>query len=197
VIPDRESLIKIFSYYRDAEIRGAALLMKMMARIKDPEAQVLFTRHIDDETRHAWLWTKRIKDEGGLPVAVPDGYQRRLGKALGIPSSMADLFALTVVAEERAQQRYLEHLRSPSCDAKTQKVLRAVTRDEKWHIAWMEEFLIDMARADGIEDDVRETFARYREIEERVFGEMKEIEREWIGFSFSDLNGSTPASSAG
>src|SRR6187397_2542900 len=84
MVPDRESLIRIFSYYRDAEIRGAALLMKMMARERDPEAQVLFSRHIDDETRHAWLWTKRIKDEGALPVEVPDGYQRRLGKALGI-----------------------------------------------------------------------------------------------------------------
>ena len=100
--PDRNSLVRIFSYYRDAENRGAALLMKMMARERDPEAQVLFSRHIDDETRHAWLWTKRIKDEGALPVEVPDGYQRRLGKALGIPTTLVDLFALTVVVEERS-----------------------------------------------------------------------------------------------
>jgi hypothetical protein len=89
-----DALIKVFSYYRDAEMRGASLLIKMMARIKDPEAQVLFSRHIDDETRHAWLWTKRIKDEGGLPVEVPDGYQRRLGKALGLPTSIGDLFVV-------------------------------------------------------------------------------------------------------
>ena len=121
MVPDRESLVRIFSYYRDAEIRGAALLMKMMARERDPEAQVLFSRHIDDETRHAWLWTKRIKDEGALPVEVPDGYQRRLGKALGIPTSLVDLFALTVVVEERSVKRYTEHARSPICDPKTRR----------------------------------------------------------------------------
>ena len=76
-------LIKVFSYYRDAEMRGASLLMRMMMRVKDPDAQVLFSRHVDDETRHAWLWTKRIKDEGGLPVEVPDGYQRRLSDDAG------------------------------------------------------------------------------------------------------------------
>jgi rubrerythrin len=93
--PTKEGMIKLFSVYRDAEIRGAALLMKLMQREKDPEAQVLFSRHIDDETRHAWMWTRRIKQEGGLPVEVPDGYQRQLGKALGIPTSVIDLFALT------------------------------------------------------------------------------------------------------
>ena len=185
--PDRESLIKIFSYYRDAEVRGAGLLMKMMGRVKDPEAQVLFTRHIADETRHAWLWTKRIKDEGGLPVVVPDGYQRRLGKALGVPASVLDLFALTVVVEERAQKRYHEHARSPVCDEKTHKVLQAVTTDERWHIAWMEEYLANLARQQGDQERVRETFERYRHAEEHVFSEMQAIEREWIGFSFSDL----------
>jgi rubrerythrin len=184
--PDRDSLIRIFSYYRDAEIRGAGLLMKMMGRVKDPEAQVLFTRHIADETRHAWLWTKRIREEGGVPVEVPDGYQRRLGKALGIPASIVDLFALTVVVEERAQRRYGEHARSPACDEKTRKVLVAVTTDERWHIAWMEEYLTGIARARGEESHVHETFARYRAAEERVYAEMLAIERDWIGYSFSD-----------
>jgi rubrerythrin len=187
MVPDRESLIKIFSYYRDAEIRGAALLMKMMARERDPEAQVLFSRHIDDETRHSWLWTKRIKDEGALPVEVPDGYQRRLGKALGIPTSLVDLFALTVIVEERSVKRYTEHASSPICDAKTREVLDAVTQDERWHISWMEEWLGKLARARGKQDDVGATLARYRRVEDEVFEEMKDLERDWIGFSFSDF----------
>lgn len=186
MVPDRESLIRIFSYYRDAEIRGAALLMKMMARERDPEAQVLFSRHIDDETRHAWLWTKRIKDEGALPVEVPDGYQRRLGKALGIPTSLVHLFALTVIVEERSAKRYSEHERSPICDPKTRAVLQEVTQDERWHISWMEEWLMKLARAEGKEGQVRDTLAYYRTVEEEVFEEMKDLEREWIGFSFSD-----------
>ena len=196
--PDRETLIKVFSYYRDAEMRGAQLLIKMIRRVKDPEAQVLLTRHIADETRHAWLWTKRIKDEGGLPVEVPDGYQRRLGKALGIPASLADLFALSVVVEERAQKRYDEHARSRRCDDKTLKVLRAVTSDEKWHVAWMEEYVLSDARERDAEDAVRDKFAHYRAVEAEVFGHMLSMERDWLGFSFSELSDETDqARSAG
>jgi rubrerythrin len=184
-----DALIKVFSYYRDAEMRGASLLIKMMARIKDPEAQVLFSRHIHDETRHAWLWTKRIKDEGGLPVEVPDGYQRRLGKALGVPTSILDLFALTVIVEERAQRRYVDHAASTLCDDKTLAVLSEVTKDEKWHIAWMEDYLVTLAAGPHAEERARDTLSRYRSIEQGVFEEMKELERSWLGFSFSDPAG--------
>ena len=189
-----DALIKVFSYYRDAEMRGASLLIKMMARIKDPEAQVLFSRHIHDETRHAWLWTKRIKDEGSLPVHVPDGYQRRLGKALGIPTSILDLFALTVIVEERAHKRYAEHAASPLCDDKTLAVLSDVTKDEKWHVAWMEDYLVTLAKGPRAGEHARDTLARYRSVEQGVFEEMKELERSWLGFSFSDpVGGSATA----
>ena len=184
---DTQGLVRLFSYYRDAEIRGAGLLMKMMNRVEDPEAQVLFSRHIDDETHHSWLWTKRIKDEGALPVPVPDGYQRRLGKALGIPRGLTDLFALTVVVEERSQRRYTEHAASPVCDPKTLVILEQLTKDETWHIAWMEDWLFKMAREKGAEDQAREKLDRYREVETEVFEDMKQLEREWLGFSFSDL----------
>jgi tRNA isopentenyl-2-thiomethyl-A-37 hydroxylase MiaE len=133
------------------------------------------------------MWTKRITDEGGLPVPVPDGYQRRLGKALGIPGNIIDLFALTVIVEERSQKRYTAHATSPICDDRTRDVLHAVTKDEKWHVAWMEDYLMVMAREQAREDRVRETLGRYRVVEEQVFEEMREMEREWIGFSFSDL----------
>jgi rubrerythrin len=185
--PSSESLVKLFSYYRDAEIRGAALLMKMMQRERDPEAQVLFSRHIADETRHAWMWTKRIKDEKALPVEVPDGYQRRLGKALGIPGNLIDLFALTVVVEERSAKRYTEHASSSICDEVSRPILVELTKDEKWHVAWMEDWLVKIARDQGKEDVLPETMERYRRIEEEVFGEMKEMERGWLGFSFSDF----------
>lgn len=184
--PTKESLIKLFSYYRDAEIRGAGLLMKMMQREKDPEAQVLFSRHIDDETRHAWMWTRRIKQVGGLPVEVPDGYQRRLGKALGIPTSIVHLFALTVVVEERSAKRYTEHASSALCDDETRAVLTEITKDEKWHISWMEEWLYKIAAERGEEPQAREQLSRFRELEEEVFTEMKDWERTWLGFSFSD-----------
>lgn len=182
-----ESLIKIFSFYRDAEIRGAALLMKMTQREKDPEAQVLFSRHIADETRHAWLWTKRIRQLGGMPVEVPDGYQRRLGKALGVPANIVDLFALTVIVEERSVRRYSEHAASRYCDPQTREVLEELTKDEKWHISWMEEWMLRLARQRGIEERALERLARFRKVEHEVFEAFKEDERRWLGFSFSDV----------
>lgn len=184
--PSTEALIKIFSFYRDAEIRGASLLMKMTQWEKDPEAQVLFSRHVADETRHAWLWTKRIRQLGGLPVEVPDGYQRRLGKALGIPFNIVDLFALTVVVEERSVSRYTEHAASRYCDEQTREVLVELTKDEKWHISWMEEWMYRLARQRGAEEKAKAQLARYRLLEKDVFEDFKDDERKWIGFSFSD-----------
>jgi bacterioferritin (cytochrome b1) len=182
-----ESQLRLCSYYRDAEIRGATLLMKMMQWEKDPEAQVLFSRHVADETRHAWLWTKRIRALGGLPVEVPDGYQRRLGKALGIPANIVDLFALTVVVEERAVSRYMQHAASRYCDEATREVLDELTKDEKWHISWMEEWMYRLStQRYGSDEKARTQMERYRRVEAEVFEAFKEDERSWLGFSLSD-----------
>lgn len=179
-------LIQLFSYYRDAELRGATLLLKLTARVEDPESQVKLSRHLADETRHAWLWTKRITDLGYEPVHVKDGYQTRIGRAVGIPRSLIDLFALTVVVEERAQRRYLEHARRTDVDAETLDILHEVTKDEKWHIGWINDELHGMARANGGESALRDTLYRYRDIDKQVVADLVAKEREAFGFSFSD-----------
>lgn len=179
-------LIQLFSYYRDAELRGATLLLKLTARVEDPESQVKLSRHLADETRHAWLWTKRITDLGYEPVHVKDGYQTRIGRAVGIPRSLIDLFALTVVVEERAQRRYLEHARRTDVDAETLDILHEVTKDEKWHIGWINDELHGMARANGGESALRDTLYHYRDIDKQVVADLVAKEREAFGFSFSD-----------
>ena len=179
-------MIHLYSYYRDAELRGATLLLKLTMRVEDTESQVKLSRHLADEPRHAWLWTKRITDLGYEPVLVDDGYQTRIGKAVGIPRSLIDLFALTVVVEERAQRRYIEHSRRPDVDPVTLELLHEVTKDEKWHIGWIKNELKDMARANGGEAKMRETLQRYRDIDRQVVAEMVAKEREAFGFSFSD-----------
>lgn len=179
-------LIQLFSYYRDAELRGATLLLKLTARVEDPESQVKLSRHLADETRHAWLWTRRITDLGYEPVHVKDGYQTRIGRAVGIPRSLIDLFALTVVVEERAQRRYLEHARRKDVDAETLDILHEVTKDEKWHIGWINDELHGMARANGGESALRDTLYHYRDIDKQVVADLVAKEREAFGFSFSD-----------
>ncbi len=180
-----ENLLTMFSYYRDAELRGATLLLKLMQRLDDPDAQVKLSKHLEEETHHAWLWTKRITDLGGLPVRVDDGYQRRIGREIGIPKTYEQLFALTVVVEERAQQRYLAHAASPTVDPETRAILHEVTKDEKWHITWMENKLREMAGPDG-RARVEALLAHYREVDRRVFRELESKEREAFGFSLSE-----------
>lgn len=179
-------MIHLYSYYRDAELRGATLLLKLIRRVDDSEAQVKLSRHLADETRHAWLWTKRIVDLGGIPVRVADGYQTRIGLEVGIPKTLVDLFALTVVVEERAQRRYLEHARRLDVDPETLEILHEVTKDEKWHIGWIKTKLKELAAANGGEEKMLATLERYREIDRRVVADLVAKEREAFGFSFSD-----------
>ncbi len=182
-------MIYLYSYYRDAELRGATLLLKLTMRVEDTESQVKLSRHLADETRHAWLWTKRITDLGYEPVLIDDGYQTRIGRAVGIPRSLIDLFALTVVVEERAQRRYIEHARRTDVDPETLDILHEVTKDEKWHIGWIKNALQEMARANGGEGKMRASLQRYRDIDRQVVADLMVKERETFGFSFSDAPG--------
>jgi rubrerythrin len=177
--------ILMFSYYRDAEIRGATLLMKLLQRFEDPDAQIKLTKHLADEVRHAWLWTKRITDLGGVPATVDDGYQRRIGREVGIPKTLEQILALTIVVEERAQRRYLAHAASPSVDAETRAVLHEVTKDEKWHLSWIEDKLRELAGPDG-QARVTALLARYRDVDRRVFAALEAKERAAFGVSVSD-----------
>jgi bacterioferritin (cytochrome b1) len=182
-------LVTLFSYYRDAELRGATLLLKLLQRMDDdPDAQVKLTKHLEDEVRHAWLWTKRITDLGGLPEKVEDGYQRRIGLEVGVPRTLEQLLALTIIVEERAQTRYLAHAAAPGVDVETLTVLHEVTKDEKWHLAWIEHKLHELAGVDGAER-VQQLLVRYREVDRRVFAELESKERATFGFSLADAAG--------
>lgn len=172
-----EQEVLVYSYYRDAELRGSNLLFRLMRMVDDPEAQMNLTEHLADETRHAWLWTERIKELGAAPVAVDDGYQVRIGKRAGMPRSVFDLFALTVVVEQRALRRYQQHLRRPEVSERTREVLEAVTKDEAWHIDWMRTKAREMAAKAGDPDLMDRALRRYREIDEAVMAELDEKER--------------------
>ena len=182
-------LVTLFSYYRDAELRGATLLLKLLQRMEDPDAQVKLTKHLEDEVRHAWLWTKRITDLGGVPEKVSDGYQRRIGREVGIPRTLEQLLALTIVVEERALTRYLTHAAASEVDTETRAVLHEVTKDEKWHLSWIEHKLRELAGPDG-EGRVNQMLGRYRDVDRRVFADLESKERETFGFSLADATAS-------
>ncbi len=177
--PDVRKLIAVCSYYRDAELRGSNLLYRMLRFIDDPEAQMSLSEHLADETRHAWLWTKRIKELGGVPLKVEDGYQVRIGRKAGIPRDPIDLFALTVVVEQRALRRYQEHLKRDDLDAETRRVLEEVTKDEGWHVDWMRRKAREWSARDGNPARFDDAVKRFREVDREVIAELNEMERDY------------------
>ena len=170
--------ILIFSVYRDAELRGARLLFNLIGHMKDGDAQLKMAKHLADETRHAWLWTRRIADLGGTPLILADGYQRRLGLRTGVPKTIIDLLALTVVVEERAQSRYNAHMALPNVDAETMEVLKAVTKDESWHLSWIEKEMHEIAKSQGHEEQAEKSLDRYRKIDREVYATIAADEAE-------------------
>ena len=173
-----EKQILIFSFYRDAELRGARLLFNLLGHMKGGEAQLKMTAHLADETRHAYLWTKRISELGGAPIMMDDGYQRRLGLRTGVPKTLIDLLALTVVVEERAQSRYNAHMALPNVDPETREVLKSVTKDESWHLSWIEKEMREIARAQGSEAQADKALERYRAIDREVYATLAADEAE-------------------
>jgi bacterioferritin (cytochrome b1) len=173
--------VAVFSYYRNAEQHGSNLLFRLLRHLDDPDAQIALSQHLADETRHAWLWTQRIVRAGGKPLVVCDGYQTRIGRMAGIPRDLNDLLALTVVVEQRALRRYQQHLRRPDVDPDTQEVLRAVTKDEAWHIDWIRDLGRRMAKQSGQSDRFEQSIARYRAIDKEVVAHLEEAERALAG----------------
>ena len=178
-------VILMLNYYRDAELRGANLLFRLMSHLDDPDSQVKLSLHLADETRHAWLWTKRITDLGGDPAKVADGYQTRIGLRV-VPRNLIDILALTVVVEERSYQRYMEHAQRPNVDPETLALLGEVTKDEKWHIAWIKGKLEEIAATEGGSERMNEALERYREIDQQVYGELLAKERATFGEDLSE-----------
>ena len=174
-------VILLMNYYRDAELRGANLLFRLMSHLDDPDSQLKLALHLADETRHAALWTKRINDCGGAPARIADGYQNRIGLRV-VPRNLIDILALTVVVEERAYQRYMEHAARPGVDPAITEVLREVTKDEKWHISWIKGKLEEIAGAEeGGLQRMSEALERYREIDKQVYSELLAKERAAFG----------------
>lgn len=173
-------VIELLSYYRDAELHGATLLLRLIKLMDDPDSQVKLSLHLAEETHHAWLWTNRIKELGGEPMRVLDGYQKRIGMRT-IPRTLIDLLALTVVVEERSFARYQEHAERPSTDQATLEVLQEVTKDEKWHISWIRNKLMELAAEDGGEEQAMAAMEKYRKIDEQVYGELRAKEIEAFG----------------
>ena len=179
-MPIDDHLVTVLSYYRSAELHGAALLLRLLVRMPDNTAmQVQLTRHVADETRHAWLWTQRIIDMGATPVPVTLGYQERLALRLR-PRGVAELLALSILVERRSFERYQAHASRPDVDAQTRKVLRAVMADELWHVESLTGYVHDLPLIPEERSRLDATMERFRAVEQEVFETLIGMERDAV-----------------
>lgn len=140
--------IWLLNQYRAAEVTGASAILRMGRLCDDLTLSTNLSRHLRDEAVHAWLWTKAIRDLGGEIVEVAEPYQARLAYHFGFPRTLTDLLALTWVSESRGVQQYQAHLDLIRREPGISRTLRAILKDENWHVRYIREELTSRARGD-------------------------------------------------
>ncbi len=140
--------VRLLNEYRAAEVHGAGAIMRMGRLADSSSLSSDLSRHMRDEAIHAWLWTKAINEIGGEIIDVDQPYQARLSAHFGIPRTLTDMLALTLVSEKRGVAQYNEHLDLPGIPSRIQRTLRGILKDENWHVRYISEELQHRARAD-------------------------------------------------
>ncbi len=175
--PDRR--IWLLNQYRAAEVHGAGAIMRMGKLADNSELRASLSRHLRDEAVHAWLWTRTIQELDGEVYSVPEAYQTRLSTHYGIPTSLNDLLALTLVSEKRGLQQYIDHLDIPEVSGSIHRTLRGILKDEEWHVRYIREELDGRMRHDR---EVLSLIERAEEADERAVAELREESTDPIGW---------------
>lgn len=172
-----ENELWILSFYRVSEIGGALFFGRLARALGPSPVQVDLSKHFADEAQHAWLWTDCIARLGAAPLRLDETYQGRYAAALGVPSNLMEVLAVTQVFERRVVQQYARHARVPGLDPVVRATLDAILRDERWHVRWVGQALQGMAAEHGenaVAAAVRRCVEADREIHRRINAEHAE-----------------------
>lgn len=168
-----ENELWILSYYRASELAGALVMGRLAGLTDDDDLRVHLTEHCAEEANHAWLWTQTILEVGSTPRRVSETYQDRYCKAIGPPTTVLDVLALTQVFERRVVKHFRDHLRRPGTHPAVARTLQRMIAEEAGHIGWVKKRLDDWAiKAGGAA--VSETLQRFREVDQRVYAGLVE-----------------------
>jgi len=176
---DISDLMWLLNQYRAAEVHGAGAIMRMGKLADQSSLRTSLSRHLRDEAVHAWLWTRAIEELGGEVVAVPEPYQAKLSAYYGLPTSLNDLLALTLVSEKRGLQQYVDHLETPEVSTAIHRTLRGILKDEEWHVRYIKEELDERLRHDR---EVMKLIERAEEADERAVAELRGATTDPIGW---------------
>src|SRR5438876_94047 len=95
----------LLNFYRASQLHSGLILGQMVRRTNDARLILSLTRHSAEEVMHAQLWTETIIAIGGRPASVRDTYQTRYAAAMGAPTSVLEVLALTQIFARRLHQR--------------------------------------------------------------------------------------------
>lgn len=138
---DPDDPLWILNQFRAAEVHGAGAIMRMGRLADSAVLRADLSRHLRDEAVHAWLWSRTIGDLGGEIADVPQPYQGKLSQHFGIPGSLIDMLALTLVSERRGLAEYLSHVDESELPESIRRTLRGILKDEEWHVRYITEEL--------------------------------------------------------
>ena len=138
-ITDRE--LTLLNFYRASELHGGLVLGRLVQHVRDPQLMTQLTAHSAEELMHAQLWTQAIFAVGGRPSPTSDTYQARYAAALGAPTSLLEVLALTQVFERGVYRHFVMHLRRPGTHRIVQATLRRMLADERGHLSWVRDWL--------------------------------------------------------
>jgi acyl carrier protein len=166
-----ENELWLLSYYRESELAGALLMGRLARETDDDDLRVRLTEHCAEEARHAWAWTETILKVGGTPRRVSETYQSRYHAAVGNPSNLLEVLALTQIFERRVVRHFKAHLMWPGTHPEVLKTLQQLIDEEVGHIRWVKDRLDDYAAVNG-ETVVKEMLDRFQRIDEQVYNEL-------------------------
>ena len=172
---DPEDPLWILNQYRAAEVHGAGAIMRMGRLAETSSLRADLSRHLRDEAVHAWLWTRAISDLGGAVVEIDQPYQARLASHFGIPKTLNDMLALTLVSEKRGLAEYESHVDETELPDAIRRTLRGILKDEQWHVQYIGEEL-DRRRHDS--PAVAAAMSRAEEADVRAVAELEQLAAE-------------------
>ena len=164
----------LLSYYRESELAGALLMGRLARETDDDDLRVRLTEHCAEEARHAWAWTETILRVGGTPRRVSETYQSRYHAAVGNPSNLLEVLALTQIFERRVVRHFKAHLSWPGTHPEVARTLQQLIDEEVGHIRWVKDRLDAHAAIHG-ESVVKEMLDRFRRIDEQVYNELRQF----------------------
>ncbi len=168
-----ENELWLLSYYRESELAGSLLMGRLARETDDDDLRVRLTEHCAEEARHAWAWTETILKVGGRPKRVSETYQSRYHAAVGNPSNLLEVLALTQIFERRVVRHFRAHMSWPGTHPEVLRTLQQLIDEEAGHIRWVKDRLDAYAAANG-ESFVIEMLERFKRIDEQVYNELKQ-----------------------